>query len=251
MADTALLVGSGAEVPSSGFKRLPGPCNTPYGETADGVYQGKLSGEPVTLLFRHGQPRQLAPHVINYRANLWWLKQNGARRIVSIYTVGGIAPELADGALVLPDQVIDYTWGRAQTFDDTGATHVDFASPFDADISVGLASAASALSLPLTAGGTLGCTQGPRLESAAEVDRLERDGCSLVGMTAMPEAALARELELPIAGLCIVVNPAAGRGSQPDRMDLSGLMQHARLGSEQALAIVAAWLAGQGQASNA
>ena len=120
---------------------------------------------------------------------------------------------------VLPDQIVDYTWGRAHTYDAAGEQHVDFTVPFDAGLTGEFAAAAERLGLSLVPGGVYGCTQGPRLETAAEIDRMERDGCTLVGMTAMPEAALARELELPLLGICVVVNPAAGRGLDPTRID--------------------------------
>ena len=155
------------------------------------------------------------PHEINYRANLWRLRELDVQAVVAVLTVGGIAAELANGDFVLPRQIIDYTWGRAHTY-SSGANlfHADFSAPFTPWLRSKLMEAARSAGAAFHDGGVYGCTQGPRLETAAEIDRMERDGCTVVGMTAMPEAGLARELRLPYAGLCMVVNPAAGRGEE-------------------------------------
>ena len=228
MRITGLIVGSGGFSAPHGFRPLAGSAETPFGPAAHGCFRGDLAGAPVVILQRHGAPRSKAPHAINYRANLWRLKNLGVERIIATYAVGGIDPALQPGALAIASQIIDYTWGRAHTFDDSGATHVDFTEPFDADLSRRLRLAAQRIGVELVAGGLYGCTQGPRLESAAEIDRLERDGCRLVGMTAMPEAALARELKLPLAGICLVVNEAAGRGPDPGRIAMDALQRHAQ-----------------------
>ena len=238
---TGLLVGSGGLSLPPQFKRLPTPRQTPYGEAADGFFTGDLSGTELAVLYRHGEPRRHAPHAINYRANLWLLHRLGVQRLVATYAVGAIDPKLRPGALAAPQQVIDYTWGRAQTFDETGATHVDCTEPFDAELAGALAATAQRAGVAL-AGGVYGCTQGPRLETAAEIDRLERDGCTLVGMTAMPEAVLARELRLPLAPLCIVVNPAAGRGADPSRIDLAELSRSAQAGFASVTALLGEFL---------
>jgi 5'-methylthioinosine phosphorylase len=190
--------------------------DTAWGPPSAPIQAGTLSGTPVLFLSRHGQQHQLAPHEVNYRANLAALREAGAEAVLAVYTVGGITgPMLAPGTLAIPDQIIDYTWGRAQSYSMPGEViHVDFTEPFDAALRQRLIDAAApeSGSVPLVESGVYGATQGPRLESAAEIDRMERDGCDLVGMTGMPEVALARELELPIAGIALVVNPAAGRG---------------------------------------
>lgn len=183
-----------------------------------------LSYENVEFLFlaRHGVNHQVPPHRVNYRANIRCLKDLGASDIVAVNAVGGIGVDYGTGVLALPDQIIDYTWGRDHTFFDgngTSVEHIDFTQPFSPGLRESLMAAAGGLDLPLMARGVYGVTQGPRLETAAEVRRLGRDGCDLIGMTAMPEAALARELDLDYASLCLVVNPAAGEGDKVITMD--------------------------------
>ncbi len=188
---------------------------TPYGEPSGPLTYGRLGGTDVIFLARHGYGHTFAPHEINYRANLWALREKGAGRIVSVCTVGGITPAfLRPGTLAVPDQILDYTWGRKSTYFEGAeqpVVHVDFTHPYDAGTAALIAGAASAAGVAVVEGGTYACMQGPRLETAAEIDRLERDGADLVGMTGMPEAALARELELPYASLALVANGAAGR----------------------------------------
>ena len=268
--------------------------DTPFGPASD--MPRRFAGVPTAVfLNRHGEGHTVLPHQINYRANLWLLNELGVDAIVAVFAVGGIARSLDDGDFVLPDQLVDYTWGREHTFAGSGASpsrspaegpflrgaspsrspaegpflrgaspsrspaegpflrgaspsrspaegpflrgaspsrspaegsflraaspsrspaegsHVDFSEPFDAGLRRTLAESAGRIGLDLC-DGVYGCTQGPRFETAAEIDRMDRDGCTVVGMTAMPEAALARELGLPYAGVCLVVNPAAGRG---------------------------------------
>ncbi|MEM7001575.1 MAG: S-methyl-5'-thioinosine phosphorylase [Pseudomonadota bacterium] len=184
--------------------------DTPWGP-ASAVPQKWVSGVyEFYLLNRHGPEQTINPHSINYRANIWLLAQLGATQIVGTHTVGSIDLDLPVGSLVLPDQLIDYTWGRAQTFDDE-RRHVDFTEPYD----VVLRRQLLATGVAMHDGGVYACTQGPRLETAAEVRRLAQDGCTVVGMTGMPEAVLARELEIPFASVCVVVNPAAGLEDGP------------------------------------
>ena len=242
MTTTALITGSGGLPLIEGLPVTDDSLDTPYGPVPGPVRAGVLGKGKLVGLPRHGEPRQLAPHAVNYRANLWLLKQMGAERIAATYTVGAIDPGLRPGDLVLPDQVIDYTWGRAHTFDESGDRHVDFTGPFDAGLSHAAAENAERIGLRVAVGGVYGCTQGPRLETAAEIDRLDRDGCTLVGMTAMPEASLARELSLPLLGICIVVNPAAGRGPDPTRIDLAALDRDRAAGLARADRLVAALL---------
>lgn len=191
-------------------------ARTPYGEPSGALTFGRLCDQPVVFLARHGYGHTIPPHMINYRANLWALKNAGARSVVAVATVGGIRDSFGPGQLVVPDQIIDYTWGRASTYFEGGdaqVRHVDFTQPYDAAVRRLILSAGRRAGLTLHDGGTYGCTQGPRLETAAEIGRLERDGADLVGMTGMPEAALARELDLPYAAINVVSNHAAGRGS--------------------------------------
>ena len=188
-------------------------AETPLGAASGSVVHGTLDGRDILFLARHGHPHKLPPHRINYRANLWALRQAGATRIVGVNAVGGIDPSLAPGSLVIPDQIIDYTVGREGTYFDgrfKPLRHVDFSRPYTPSLRMALLDAGEKAGEVLEAGGVYGCTQGPRLETAAEIARMARDGCRLVGMTGMPEAALARELEIDYACLALVVNPAAG-----------------------------------------
>ena len=133
-----------------------------------------------------------------------------------MYAVGAIKEQFAVGDIVIPDQIIDYTWGRAGSFGETlGLNHFDFSEPFTPLVRRQLQISGQESSRPVHTKGTYGCSQGPRLETSAEIERLRKDGCDLVGMTAMPEAALARELSIPFGGICLVVNAAAGRGDGP------------------------------------
>lgn len=209
-----------AVIGGTGLAVMPGldisrrhSAETPLGEASNGVIQGALEGHDILFLPRHGHPHKLPPHRVNYRANLWALKEAGATRIVGVNAVGGIDPSLTPGALVVPDQLIDYTSGRESTFFDASfmpLEYIDFSWPYDENLRQALLEAGRVAGEVLEEGGTYGCTQGPRLETAAEIARMARDGCRLVGMTGMPEAALARELEIPYASLAVVINPAAG-----------------------------------------
>jgi purine nucleoside phosphorylase len=190
----------------------------PWGNPSAPIQRHDINGHEVLFLARHGAPGMPAvpPHKVNYRANLWLLRELGVQHVLGINAVGGIAPAAAPGRLVIPDQLIDYTWGREHTFTGDGRfplEHVEFTAPFSAPLRNLLLAAAGRCGLEVLPAGTYGATQGPRLESAAEIDRLERDGCHVVGMTAMPEAGLARELDLSYAICCMVVNRAAGRAA--------------------------------------
>jgi 5'-methylthioinosine phosphorylase len=187
---------------------------TPYGEPSGPLTFGTIGGTEVVFLARHGYGHTLPPHQVNYRANLWALRDQGVEEIVSVASVGGVRAGLEPGDLVVPDQIIDYTRGRRNTFFEDGApvTHIDFTEPYTPALRRRLLQAAAACGEKATDGAVYAATQGPRLETAAEIDRLERDGADLVGMTGMPEAALARELDLAYAALAVVANHAAGRG---------------------------------------
>ncbi len=212
----------------------PVQVDTPYGAPSAPLMRGRLRQREVIFLARHGQTHHLPPHKINYRANLWALRAQGATHIAAVATVGGITVRFTPGTVALPDQILDYTWGRESTFFDggngknSGVTHIDFTQPYDATLRARILSAAQRAGEPLHAGGTYAATQGPRLETAAEIHRLARDGAHMVGMTGMPEAALARELNLPYAALTLVVNAAAGTGSSVKAIDLAAAEALAR-----------------------
>jgi len=187
---------------------------TPYGEPSGALTFGKLGRRDVVFLARHGYGHTIPPHQVNYRANIWALHAQGVQDVVSIASVGGIRADLVPGVLAAPDQIIDYTHGRAATFftrSDRGVHHIDFTHPYCPMLRAACLKAAHAAGEKLIDGGVYAATQGPRLETAAEINRLERDGADMVGMTGMPEAALAREMGLSYATLAVVANCAAGR----------------------------------------
>jgi 5'-deoxy-5'-methylthioadenosine phosphorylase len=189
--------------------------DTPYGVPAAPLVHGRVESRSFVFLGRHGHEHTLAPHEINYRANLWALREAGVDEIVAVAAVGGIDGSPEPGGLAVPDQLIDYTTGRTGTFfegDGVAVEHIDFTWPYTPAVRDRILAAGRAAGIALVDGGCYAATQGPRLETAAEVRRLERDGCTLVGMTGMPEAALARELDLPYACCAVVANRAAGKG---------------------------------------
>lgn len=196
---------------------------TPFADLPVDVTTGTVGAHPVAFLARHGRGHKVPPHRVNYRANLWALRQTGVNAVIGVNAVGGIHARTAPGALAVPNQIIDYTWGREHTFFADGldtVTHVDFTQPYDEAIRQLLLSSAG--DVEVWDGGVYACTQGPRLESAAEVRRLQRDGCDMIGMTGMPEAALARELDLPYACLALSVNWAAGLTDDAISMEAIG-----------------------------
>jgi 5'-methylthioinosine phosphorylase len=196
---------------------------TPYGEASGALTFGRLNGHDVVFLARHGYGHTIPPHAVNYRANIWALSSEGAREIVSIASVGGIRSDLGPGALAVPSQLIDYTHGREATFfdgEDGVVKHFDFTHPYSPALRAKLLAACGRAEIPVVNDGVYAVTQGPRLETAAEIDRLERDGAAMVGMTGMPEAALARELGLSYAALVVVANWGAGRGSSEGGISL-------------------------------
>ena len=204
---------------------------TPYGAPSAPCRTADIGTRQVLVLPRHGAAHEIPPHRINYRANAWVLRSLGVRAVICLNTVGFIPSTMRAGELAVPDQLIDYTWGREHTIFDGGAadvTHVAMTEPFSAELRTGLATAATAAGVTCHAGGVYGVTQGPRLETAAEVDRLERDGVDLIGMTAMPEVALLRELGLDVACLSMLVNPAAGRGEGAIHADIEASIAAAR-----------------------
>ena len=201
--------------------------STPYGEPSGPVIHGEICGREVVFLARHGRPHTIPPHKVNYRANIWALKQIGVEKVIAVAAVGGIRADMDPGRLAFPDQIIDYTWGRGHSFfenDLDEVVHVDFTMPYDAALRTRLIGAAQRAGLQAREEGTYGATQGPRLETAAEIRRMERDGCTMVGMTGMPEAALAREQGLAYASCAVVANWAAGRGGS-DRILMADIEQ--------------------------
>ncbi|GMU72661.1 MAG: S-methyl-5'-thioinosine phosphorylase [Burkholderiales bacterium] len=198
---------------------------TPYGEPSAPLLFGSVAGQPTVFLARHGHGHTIPPHRVNYRANLWALRARDAKAVLAVASVGGIRG-VAPGALVLPDQIIDYTSGRAATFfdgEEGKVVHADFTRPYTSWLRERCLSAAASAGMALLDGGVYGAVNGPRLESAAEIDRMDRDGATLVGMTGMPEAVLARELGLPYAAICVVVNHAAGRGDSGEAISMDDL----------------------------
>jgi 5'-methylthioadenosine phosphorylase len=196
---------------------------TPYGEPSGPLTFGEIGGRHVVFLARHGYGHTIPPHQINYRANLWALREQNVKRVVSVCTVGGIRADMAPGTICVPDQLIDYTHGREHTFfdgGDTPVTHVDFTAPYCGMLRARVLEAARRVGQAVIDGCCYAATQGPRLETAAEIRRLARDGCDIVGMTAMPEAALAREAGLSYAAIAVVANWAAGVADSANEVDL-------------------------------
>ncbi|MFN2308838.1 MAG: S-methyl-5'-thioinosine phosphorylase [Gammaproteobacteria bacterium] len=217
MAELAIIGGTGlGSLKNLEIERRE-VMQTPYGEPSGPLVHGLLCGKQVVFLPRHGSGHTIPPHEVNYRANLWALKHIGIRKVVAVAAVGGITATMQPTALVIPDQIIDYTWARLHTYfqgDLDQVTHIDFTEPYCEELRQALLEAGrTAGDRLLLERGTYAATQGPRLETAAEVNRLERDGCDIVGMTGMPEAALARELGLCYAACAVVANWAAGRGA--------------------------------------
>lgn len=217
--DLAVIGGSGL-YQFSGLENVSRQAvETPFGAPSGEVVRGDFAGKRLAFLARHGEQHSLAPHRVNYRANLWALSSLGVRRVIAVNAVGGIRADMGPRTLAVPDQLIDYTHGRYTSYCDADAaevTHIDFSEPYTEALRQELLAAARTVGLPVIAGGCHGVTQGPRLETRAEIARMKRDGCDLVGMTGMPEAVLARELGLQYACLALVANFAAGCGDEAE-----------------------------------
>ena len=212
---------------------------TPYGEPSDTLAIGDLYGKDVIFLARHGAGHTIPPHKVNYRANLWALHAQGVKRVIAVCAVGGIHADIIPGAVVIPDQIIDYTWSRNHTLfesDLSRVTHIDFTDPYCPEMRQLILDAASRTGIDVLRSGTYGASQGPRLETAAEINRMERDGCDMVGMTGMPEAALARELDLSYASIGVSANAAAGRGE--GAIDMGMIEKNLETGMEKVRKIV-------------
>lgn len=240
MTRLAVIGGSGFADMGCLEARDSGTIETRYGPTSGPVVHGRIGAADVLFLPRHGPEHSIPPHLINYRANLAALADAGVERVVALGAVGGIGDDYGPGRLCVPDQIIDYTYGREHTiYDGTrpGVDHIDFTRPYCQPLRESLLAAGARAGIALADGGTHAVTQGPRLESAAEVIRLERDGCHLVGMTGMPEAALARELGLCYAALLFVVNWAAGKQGTTEirHADMEAMVSHCREQVERVL----------------
>lgn len=215
-----------AVIGGSGLYSFPGLENatrhsvdTPFGPASGDVVIGDFAGKRVAFMARHGESHTVPPHRVNYRANLWALHSLGARTVIGVNAVGGIRADMGPRVIVVPDQVIDYTHGRYTSFcdiDGAEVKHIDFSEPYTEALRRRLIVAAGRAGVPVLDGGCYGATQGPRLETRAEIARMRRDGCDLVGMTGMPEAVLARELDMAYACLALVANFAAGCGDEAE-----------------------------------
>lgn len=232
MRQLAIIGGTGAVDLLEG--RQERSTETIWGLPSAPPVRVQLGDAAVWFLARHGNPHRIAPHRVNYRANIAALKDLGVTDVIAINAVGGVDPALRPGALVVPDQLIDYTWGRESTFADDGErplVHVEFGRPFSQSLREALLKAAGGLALAVRDGGCCAVTQGPRLETEAEVRRLAKDGATLVGMTSMPEAVLAREAGLDYASLCVVANAAAGVVDEPISIEEIDRVLHGAMAS--------------------
>jgi 5'-methylthioinosine phosphorylase len=212
---------------------------TPYGEPSASMTFGLLEERPVVFLPRHGSAHNIPPHAVNYRANIWAMQHVGIKRLVGIASVGGISQP--PGAVVIPDQIIDYTWGREHTYVETDLNqvmHIDFTEPYCEELRQRLIQGAGNAGLEVSETGTYGATQGPRLETSMEIKRMQQDGCDLVGMTGMPEASLAREIGLCYASLAFVVNWAAGKSAGP--ITMQEIEKHQVAGIEKVRRVIGA-----------
>jgi 5'-deoxy-5'-methylthioadenosine phosphorylase len=210
-----------------------------YGEPSAPLVRGTLAGVEILFLPRHGSGHTIPPHKVNYRANISVLKNAGIDKVVAINAVGGITQEMKNQTIAIPDQIIDYTSSRAHTFFDEGldeVTHIDFTEPYCEELRQQIIAAAESAGIDVIKNATYAATQGPRLETAAEIDKLEKDGCHIVGMTGMPEAALARELGLCYSSIAVVANKAAGRGE--GRITLEEINDNLKGGMDKVKAII-------------
>jgi 5'-methylthioinosine phosphorylase len=211
MSKIAIIGGTGLQQLVGFVSGTETKIETPYGQAQ--VWQGTFANQPVVFLTRHGKGHKLPPHLINYRANIWALQMLNVTDIFAVAAVGGIHRDMLARHLVIPHQLIDYTWGRGHTFfEENNVQHIDFTEPYSIALRQYLQAAAQQYDFVTHTHGVYGATQGPRLETAAEIERMARDGCDIVGMTGMPEAALARELGLNYACCAVIANAAAGRG---------------------------------------
>lgn len=243
MSKIAIIGGSGLDIFSALSPIRKHQLITPYGKPSAPVIEGRVGKQSLCFLPRHGTDHAIPPHRINYRANIAALKHLRVEDVIAITAVGGIAPTTPPRKIVIPDQMIDYTYDREHTFSDgldNTVKHIDFSYPYCERLRQELICAAGTVGISIEASGTYGVTQGPRLETAAEIRRMARDGCTVVGMTGMPEAALAREVELNYANCSIVVNWAAG--ITDGTIDLDKLDQNLKAGIEKVLTLILTWV---------
>lgn len=243
MTKTAIIGGTGLTRLTDWAVTRREVIETPYGPPSSELIFGKLNSHEFVFLARHGDPHRFPPHKVNYRANISALKQVGVTSILAVAAVGGIGNDAAPGKIVIPNQIIDYTYGRINTFyeDDLDAvTHIDFSHPYSHKLREKILEVAHQVEVDAVDGGVYGCTQGPRLETCAEISRMERDGCTLVGMTGMPEAALAREAEIDYACLAVVANWAAGK-SEAETITMEEIEANLTSGMKGIQAILREW----------
>ncbi len=242
-----------ALIGGTGLYRFPGlesverlAVDTPYGPPSDAVVVGRVGTHRIAFLARHGEGHTIPPHRVNFRANVWALHHLGVRRVVGVNAVGGIRDDMGPRVVAIPDQIIDYTSDRLTSFCDVAGAevrHIDFSEPYTAALRTRLLAAADRAGIAVVDGGCYGATQGPRLETRAEIARLRRDGCDLVGMTGMPEAVLARELDLEYACVALVANWAAGCGDE-EEISLPEIFANLEAATKQVAPLVSALLAG-------
>ncbi len=243
MTDIAIIGGTGLTSLSGLAITDREVVRTPWGEPSGPVTHGTLGEQSVAFLARHGSGHTIPPHKVNYRANIWALKQIGIEKVVAVAAVGGIHAAFKPAMIAIPDQIVDYTWSRGHTFfedDLSHVVHVDFTKPYCPNLRAALIQAADEAKVDALDWGTYATTQGPRFESAAEIDKLERDGCHMVGMTGMPEAGLAREAGLRYAHCAVVVNAAAGRGEATITME--DIQKNLETGIQSARALLESFL---------
>jgi len=238
----AVIGGSGLDTLAQGFRvETRNNPDTPYGDVSSELITGKLNGRDIVFLARHGTSHQIPPHKINYRANLWALHEIGVSHIIAVNAVGGI--NHGPHSIVLPDQIIDYTSDRSHTYFDgegLGVDHIDFTCPYSESLRDKIILAGKTSDIQLNTVATYGCTNGPRLETSAEIQKMQSDGCNIIGMTGMPEAALARELEMEYASIALVVNWCAGIKSSV--IDLDEIRQVLKQGMASVIDLISSFL---------
>ena len=245
MKDLAIIGGTGLQQLTGFTLEQEKHFKTPFGIPSGPLLKGNVKGIPITFLARHGNPHLIPPHRINYRANIWSLKETGIEQIIAIAAVGGISKEMYPSRIAIPNQIIDYSYQRKHTFfeeDLEHVTHIDFTNPYSLALRDKLLNVAKNINLDICKQGTYGCTQGPRLETAAEIAKIESDGCDMVGMTGMPEAALARELGLNYASCAVVANWAAGKSA--NEITMTEIEQNLRLGMADVEKLILAIITG-------
>lgn len=242
LTTTGIIGGTGLSSIDAWVSTQTQAVDTPYGRPSASLSVGEHNGQRLVFMPRHGTDHSVAPHRINYRANLWALHRAGVSQLIAINAVGGISAASQPASIVIPHQLIDYTYGRVHTYfdgEDNALEHIDFTAPYSPPLRTALIEASRACGTPCVEEGVHAVTQGPRLETAAEIDRLARDGCTIVGMTGMPEAALARELGMQYACCAVVVNWAAGRSQET--IDMALIQQNVINGQEKLKLILSAF----------